>query len=215
MKQIIPMDGYGIFCDARDIARADSLVVANVFGKEHKNVIRDIENLDCSAEFNRLNFERIYYRDSMNRNQAAYAMTRDGLVYLVMGYRGKRAAQVKESYIKRFNEMEKTIRAMVAARVQFPLLTENIKLLHEAPKPYHFSNECDMINKLVLGMTAKQYREANGIPHGQSIRPYLAQEQIEQLEMLQSVDIGLLLSVPDFQQRKRMLEWYLQKRLAA
>jgi hypothetical protein len=28
------------------------------------------------------------------------------------------------------------------------------------------------------------------------------------LDLLQTVDIGLLMAVPDFQQRKRQLEWY-------
>lgn len=28
------------------------------------------------------------------------------------------------------------------------------------------------------------------------------------LDLLQTVDIGLLLAVPDYQQRKRHLEWY-------
>ena len=31
--------------------------IANVFGKQHKSVLRAIENLDCSSEFRRLNFE--------------------------------------------------------------------------------------------------------------------------------------------------------------
>lgn len=51
-----------------------SLIVAQVFGKEHKNVVRDIENLSCSENFNRLNFERITYKDARNREQTAYEM---------------------------------------------------------------------------------------------------------------------------------------------
>ena len=43
---------------------------------------------------------------------------------------------------------------------------------------------------------------------GQSIRPYLRDDQIAMLDLLQTVDIGLLLAVPDYQQRKRHLEWY-------
>ena len=117
----------------------------------------------------------------------------------------------KEAYIRRFNEMESFIRTLVEARTQFPLLTENIKLLHENPRPYHFSNECDLLNRLVLGMTAKRYREAHGIGKAKSIRPYLTLEQIEMLDILQKVDIGLLVSVSDFEQRKRHLEWYMQK----
>ena len=62
-----------------------SLDVSETFGKEHKNVLRDIRELGCSVEFNRLNFEPISYTDSMNRTQEAVAMTRDGFTLLVMG----------------------------------------------------------------------------------------------------------------------------------
>ena len=37
-------------------------------------------------------------------------MTKDGFTFLVMGYRGKKAAQFKEDYIKAFNAMETIIR---------------------------------------------------------------------------------------------------------
>lgn len=211
MKQLIPMDDYGIFCDGKDTARANSLMVAKMFGKRHDNVLRDIQTLDCSKEFHLLNFEEISYKDEYKRKQKAYAMTRDGFTFLVMGYRGKKAAQFKEAYIKRFNEMEKFIRTMIEARTQFPLLTDNIKLLHENPRPYHFSNECDMLNRIVIGKTAKQFRQEHGIPKGESIRPYLNAEQINMLDILQKVDIGLLVSVSDYEQRKRYLEWYKLK----
>ena len=70
-----------------------------------------------------------------------------------------------------------------------------------------------MINRIVTGMSAKQFREENGLAKGTSIRPYLTDEQIELLETLQKVDIGLLVSVPDYQQRRRHLEWYKMKLL--
>lgn len=35
--------------------------------------------------------------------------------------------------------------------------------------------------------------------------------QVSLLETLQKVDIGLLVSVPDYEQRKRYLEWYKMK----
>lgn len=69
-----------------------------------------------------------------------------------------------------------------------------------------------MLNRIVLGMTAKQFRKKNGVEKGQSIRPYLSQDQISLLDDLQTVDIGLLLSVQDFQERKRILTNYAAKR---
>lgn len=211
MKEIIPKDDYGVFADSHDVALVDSRYVAQYFEKEHKNVLADIRNLDCSEEFRRLNFQPSTYKNEQGKKQPCYYMTRDGFVFLAMGYRGKKAAKFKELYIRRFNEMERFIRTLVLTRKEFPLLTENIKLLHDHPKPYHFSNECDMINRIVTGMSAKQFRQANGIEKGKSIRPYLSDTQIQMMETLQKVDVGLLVSVPDFEQRKRYLEWYKMK----
>lgn len=216
MKELIPKDNYGVFADTHDTARVDSLYIAEFFEKEHKNVLRDIARMThsksgLSEEFARLNFEPTSYVDSWNRKQSAYALTRDGFTMLVMGYTGQKAMRFKELYIRRFNEMEQFIKTLVTARTDFPLLTENIKLLHDNPKPYHFSNECDMINRIVTGMSAKQFRAAHGLEKGTSIRPYLSDDQIQMIEILQKVDIGLLLAVPDYEQRKRHLEWYKMK----
>lgn len=211
MKQLIPADDYGVFVDSHDTARVNSLMVAEMFGKRHDKVLRDIRELDCSEEFRLSNFGESSYLNEQNKKQPCYDMTRDGFVFLVMGYRGKKAAQFKELYIKRFNEMEKFIKTLVETRRDYPLLTENIKLLHENPRPYHFSNECDMINRLVVGMTAKQFRQKHGLKKGESIRPYLTDEQIKLMNTLQKVDIGLMVSEPNYEARKRHLEWYKTK----
>lgn len=216
MKELIPMDEYGMFADMKDTARVDSRLVAQMFEKEHKTVLRNIDAIlapdsGFSPDFNRHNFVPIKYTDIRGRKQRCYAMTRDGFTMLVMGFTGKKAAQFKEMYIKRFNEMEQTIKTLVSAREQFPMLTEQIRLLHDSPKPYHFSNEADMLNRLALGQTAKQFREARGLNKGESIRPYLTKEQLDLLDRLQTIDLGLLVSTPDFETRKRFLEWWMSK----
>lgn len=223
MKELIPMNNYGIFADMNDTARVDSRYVAEFFEKRHDHVIRDIEYLilpksgeiapksGISIEFAKTNFGEISYVDGRNRMQKAYALTRDGFTILAMGYTGKKAMRFKELYIRKFNEMEEFIQTLVSARNEFPLLTENIRLLHDNPKAYHFSNECNMLNRIVLGKTAKEFRLENDIPKGQSIRPYLNHEQIQMIEALQKVDIGLLVAFPNYQDRKKHLEWYKQK----
>ena len=212
MKELIPKDDLGVFVDNHDTARVDSLFVAELFEKNHKEVLRDIRKITdplsgLSEEFRQRNFAPSSYRNQQNKKQPCYYLTRDGFTMLVMGYTGQKAMQFKELYIKRFNEMESMIKSLVMARQEFPLLTDNIKLLHESPKPYHFSNECDMLNRIVIGMTAKQF----SIDKGKSIRPYLSEKQIQMLEILQKVDVGLLVAFPEYEQRKRHLEWYKQK----
>ncbi|WP_315498671.1 Rha family transcriptional regulator [Gemella sanguinis] len=216
MKELIPKNEYGLFADKKDIVRVDSLYVAEFFGKNHKEVLRDIRNIAApnsglSKEFAERNFALGSYKDKQNQKRPCYYLTRDGFTILVMGYTGKKALRFKELYIRRFNEMEELIKSLVKARTEFPLLTENIKLLHEKPKPYHFSNECDMINRIVLGKSAKQFRLENNLEKGTSIRPYLTEAQINLIEKLQKVDIGLLVAFPNYEDRKRHLEWYKQK----
>ena len=216
MKELIPKDEYGVFVDSNGTTRVDSLFVAEFFEKNHKEILRDIRRLlspdsGLSAEFGQRNFAPISYKDNYGRVQPSYCMTRDGFTILAMGYNGPRAMKFKEVYIQRFNDMEKFIKTLMAAREEFPLLTENIKLLHDNPKPYHYSNECDMLNRIVLGMTAREFRLLNGIEKGKSIRPYLTKKQIDMLETLQKVDVGLLVAFPDYQDRKTRLEWYKAK----
>lgn len=216
MKELIPKNEYGLFADKKDIARVDSLYVAEFFEKNHKEVLRDIRNIAApnsglSKEFAERNFALGSYKDKQNQKRPCYYLTRDGFTILVMGYTGKKALRFKELYIRRFNEMEELIKSLVKARTEFPLLTENIKLLHEKPKPYHFSNECDMINRIVLGKSAKQFRLENNLEKGTSIRPYLTEVQINLIEKLQKVAIGLLVAFPNYEDRKRHLEWYKQK----
>lgn len=80
--------------------------VAEVFRKEHRNVLQSIENLDCSDDFRRLNFQQTSYEDSFGRSQKMHLMTQDGWAYLVMGFTGQKAGQFKEAYIKKFNELK-------------------------------------------------------------------------------------------------------------
>ena len=72
-----------------------SLTVAEVFEKRHDAVLRDIKNLDCSADFNLHNFVEIKYKDSKGRKQPCYNMTKDGFVFLVMGFTGSKALEWK------------------------------------------------------------------------------------------------------------------------
>ena len=187
-------------------AFCSSLQVAEAFGKRHDHVIRDIQNLDCSEDFRLLNFGESSYRNEQNKKQPMYLMTRDGFMFLVMGYRGKKAAIVKEAIIQRFNEMEAFIRDYILTKDDFPAFTQAIMDAHDEPKSYHYSNEYDMINRIVLGMSAKHFRTALGIPDAKSIRPSLSDEQHKAIKKLQLEDIRLLYRGIDFNARKLFLQ---------
>lgn len=83
--------------------------VAEAFGKQHKNVLRDIEALDIPEEFGRLNFEPTSYKSAQGKELPAVEMTRDGFVLLAMGFTGKQATAWKVKYIEAFNAMEQKL----------------------------------------------------------------------------------------------------------
>lgn len=88
-----------------------SLKVAEAFNKHHKNVLATIRKLDCSPDFAGLNFELCFQNNDLQNSkpQPYYTMTKDGFVFLVMGFTGKEAAVFKEGYIGAFNWMQDII----------------------------------------------------------------------------------------------------------
>lgn len=86
--------------------------IAELFGKEHFNVLRAIDNLECDDEFTKLNYEFCFESNELqNGKPLRYVnMTKDGMVFLVMGFTGKKAAQFKLLYIRAFNWMVDQIR---------------------------------------------------------------------------------------------------------
>ncbi|HAG1965766.1 TPA: transcriptional regulator [Salmonella enterica] len=87
-----------------------SVAVAEYFRKMHKDVLKKIDNIDCSTEFAERNFAPSEYTDSTGRTLPAYQITKNGFVFLVMGFTGKRAAAFKEAYIAEFDRMENELR---------------------------------------------------------------------------------------------------------
>lgn len=88
-----------------------SNLLAEVFEKEHKNILRDIEELIKNLKGEGLElFEPSEYNDGMQRKQPMYCMNRDGFTLLAMGFTGEKAFKWKVEYLKAFNKMEKMIK---------------------------------------------------------------------------------------------------------
>ncbi len=89
------------------ILMTTSKVIADTFGKKHRDVMRDIAALKCSDDFRVRNFAQSYYVSSQNKNIQCYDITRDGFTILCMGFTGEKAMAWKEKYIDAFNKMER------------------------------------------------------------------------------------------------------------
>lgn len=112
MDEIILKEENGeIFASSREVAKH--------FGKEARNVVRDIKNLtaqNCAVE---KMFIETTYINERGREYPMYLMNRDGFSLLVMGFTGKKALEWKLKYIDAFNKMKE----MLKNKVQVRLLT--------------------------------------------------------------------------------------------
>lgn len=121
-----------------------SLQIAQHFEKEHKVVIRAIEN---STAQNCALLDHIFksdYTASNGKLNPMYYLDRDAFSFIVMGFTGAKASKWKWKYIEAFNQMEKQLkgqllpdftnpiiaaRAWADAKEQNKLLEEQVKVL--------------------------------------------------------------------------------------
>ncbi|MBM7455189.1 Rha family phage regulatory protein [Oceanisphaera litoralis] len=92
-----------------------SMKVAEFFGKQHKDVLRAIRNLQCSDEFNQRNFAQCLKINELanGKSEPYFEMTKNGFIFLVMGFTGKKAARIKEAYINAFDWMAEQLQSEV------------------------------------------------------------------------------------------------------
>ena len=91
----------------------NSKLVAEVFGKEHRNVVRDIKNLIeggvLKNEQTPMFEETTYINEQNKQSYPMFIMDQDGFTLLAMGFNGKKAMEFKLKYIEAFNAMKRQI----------------------------------------------------------------------------------------------------------
>ena len=108
----------------------------------------------------------------------------------------------------RINEEHQRQQNRLKLKTGFLPLTNAIQAAHKALKPYHFSNECDLINRLVTGLTAKQFRLAYDVDN---VRDALTFEQLQLMDRLQAQDTSLIELGFGYDERKELLTKQVHK----
>ena len=188
------------------IAMTDTLKVAEVFGKLHDNILQALKNLDCSEEFNALNFKVVKYTDEKGEKRPKVLMTQDGFTFLVMGFRGKKAAEFKEAYIKQFNEMRDWISKREHLSTNQHILNDAIQMRFDGEQ-FAYSRENNLVYIVALGATRKKWLADNLYPNDVEIRECLSAKQLQLVELLtieNAVFIKLGMNYTD--RKNRLLE---------
>ncbi len=162
----------------------DSLKVAQVFGRMHKNVIRSVREIITSANLlaDQQAFCGTSYRDTQGKEQPMYLMTREGFCALVMRWNGEKANQFKMAFIELFSKMEQAIRAMqptapaipqtfaealrLAANQAEKIEAQQKQLEAQAPKVLFVKSVETSPSSILVGEMAKLVKQ-NGVDIGE------------------------------------------------
>jgi Rha family phage regulatory protein len=186
--------------------------VAQMFGKEHKNVLRSVERLlpDLPEEFSRLNFEPRTYTDDRGKEQPEYLLTQDGFLMLAMGFTGRTAIHWRATFIKAFNALGKALRRRQSALMnrERELIRAEVARSHSAvntiladtraergktTEAHHYANEARLIGYAMTG-------QCIGID-----RSTLDAEALQLLHRVETLEIKLLVRGADRGTRKAEL----------
>lgn len=186
--------------------------VAQVFGKEHKHVLRDIENvisqlpneqnLNLDYGLNELSIQSpnlgsglfiasTYQSDPNGRSYPEYLITKDGLTLLVMGYTGAKAMEFKLAYIQRFNEMEALLKKQQEQikKIDWDSLEREVRITGDAlDKTTLTPNQKGLaLNQLLKEATGKDYFAIMGV--------HLEESEPKKEELLTPTEIGVELGI--------------------
>lgn len=145
-----------------------SRIVARSFSKEHARVLRDIRELECSEAFRLGNFAESSYRNAQGKEQPEYRMSRDGFMFLAMGFTGAEAARRKEGFIAAFNELEARLSGAQIEATELRRLAAVLgaELLRADPR------RRQLVRYRRLGLTLTEVRRLTGRGHEQISREY-------------------------------------------
>lgn len=193
--------------------------IAEVTGKQHTNVIRDIREMieavkDDSDLSHQLNQGLTEFKD-VREYTSHFELNRFAAEILVTGYDVKRRARV----IGKLLELESTLKVEVQtkidrqyARLESPELTYALKSQREAKgkkvATHTFINDYNMMNKIVLGLTSAKFRKEHEIGKAEGIRDYLSPVQTEAMLKIQRINTSLIEIGMEYQDRKEKLQQY-------
>ncbi|AVI66540.1 Rha family transcriptional regulator [Shewanella sp. WE21] len=111
-----------------------SLIVADYFAKRHCDVLRKLDQIliEAPSEFTSTHFCVNLQNQKVGNNQRDlrhYQMTKDGFMFLVMGFTGAKAAELKINFINAFNEAQARL-----SRTQSPFERQRMLFTWEGGK---------------------------------------------------------------------------------
>ncbi|HFK7186582.1 TPA: Rha family transcriptional regulator [Serratia odorifera] len=200
----------------------NSAAIADGVGRDHDTIIKLVDrNKSDLEEFGGVGFEIRTLETNGGKQKQRVALLNEQQTTLLITY--MRNNDVVRAFKKRLVAEFFRMRATLASkkmdrntsRLEYRPMTDAIKHEREVQgkeiAPHHFSNEADLINRITLGMTAAKFRVHHDIDKKESIRDYLAPEQIRCIAELQRANTVFISMGWDYDQRKEVLKGMFER----
>lgn len=192
-----------------------SLEIAELTGKNHADVMRDIKNILEQADIDLSIFAEVY-KARNGQMQPCFLLPKRECDLVVSGYSVKYRLAIIDRWIElEQKEQEKAQQKIQSEKVRSELrleykpmniaLTESRQEQGKETKHFHFSNEADLLNRIALGMTSAKFKVYHDIGDKEAIRDYLTLEQKNALLSLQRANTAYIEEGICFNERKERL----------
>lgn len=208
------------------ILKMSSLEIAELTGKQHKHVLDDIRKMLNELGLAAADFSATAkYTKNMGASgtREIFNLPKRETLILIGGYN----VALRAAIIDRWQELENEVAALKAQKaireqerqalkVEYKPMTDAIQIMLEEQQKeihsHHFSNEADMINRIILGCPAKKYRLEQGIGENESLRDYLTALEMKCFLELQRANTVYIMDGLEYQERKEKLTSTFNKR---
>ena len=186
----------------------------------HDDFLRKVRKI--ADELGLGNISESSYRNSQNKKQPCLLLDKKACLLMV----ASETPKVLQAIIDRWLELEaaeaerSTAKAMdaenrAALRMEYRPMTAALKSVREdigkETKAHHYSNESDMINRIVTGYPAKKYKAVHEMPES-NLRDLLTPIQKQAMLSLQKANTVYLEEGLSFDERKDRLNTLFDRR---
>lgn len=209
----------------------DSLNLGDILNQRHDRILGRVRKIlkDYNLEDSHLNWESsevtentefinnntdftysiAYYKNSQNKLQPYYKLSKDLLVLVIFSFRKlPKAQELQKAYIAQFNAMEKELQWHRARYLGIDVrndLTETINKYLENPMWFIYKHFTDLVYKSLYGESCKKIRERHGLGKKENIRPYLEEDDLKKVEEREQ-EVSLLITYGfDYKKIKKMI----------
>ena len=153
-------------------------------------------------------YESFVVQNTNNTTSVIFNLTLDQCMLVSM----RESKSVRRFVLAKIKELELKLQSTrlfaltrKTSKDEYLPMTNAIAEAHEEIKPYHFSNEADLINRIVLGCAASKYKKQNDIDPSESLRDYLTVKQLDCIVGMQRANTVYIEDGLNFQDRKTKL----------